>query len=212
MRNRAHSLRDISWKRTSVSYWREAPDPTRAAFLWCSASKSQDWHRTIQTVTKAGLTSGLQCSGTFPRNPQKEEQHCGCQCISVHLLQKSEFQPFLKWTYFCSRGLCKVSEQVRSSLTERMSALCQARSGWQNRKAERVRGEERDSHSGRRLLSRAGQENLLCVCDGCSNVPERTLHTIFKTLSIFIMSCSWEKPCVFLQRVLFNRLPESSYR
>lgn len=59
-----------------------------------------------------------------------------CHCLFVHLLQKSEFQPFLKWTYFCSRGLCKVSEQVRSSLTERMSALCQARSGWQDRKAE----------------------------------------------------------------------------
>ncbi len=85
----------ISWMMTSVSHWREAPDPTRAACLWCGVSKSQDWHRTIQTVTKAGLTSGLQCSGTFPRNPQREEQHCGSQSRLCTFCRKVSFS--LSW-------------------------------------------------------------------------------------------------------------------
>ncbi len=155
----------VSWMMTSVSHWREAPDPTRAACLWCGASKSQDWHRTIQTVTKAWLTSGLQCSGTFPRNPQREEQHCGSQCRLCTFCRKVSFS--LSWN-----GLI-FAAGVSASLVNKWGVIwlkewvpC-VRLGVVDRTGRQNEWEgERNSHRERRLLSRAGQENLLCVCDG----------------------------------------------
>ncbi len=47
--------------------------------------------RTKQTVTKAGLTPGLQCS----RQPQREEQHCGSQCRLCTFCRKVNFS--LSW-------------------------------------------------------------------------------------------------------------------
>jgi len=170
MRNRVHSVRDISWKRTGVL----------ERSTWSYKSMLFFGVVPVGVRTDTGLFKRWQkrhwpqvSSALAPSQETLRERNSivdGCHCLFVHLLQKSEFQPFLKWTYFCSRGLCKVSEQVRSSLTERMSALCQARSGWQNRKAERVRGEEGQSLRERTLVPCWEGESAVCMWCLCSNV------------------------------------------
>lgn len=120
--------------------------------------------RTIQTVTKAGLTPGLQWSGTIPRHPQGEEQHCGSQCRLCTFCRKVSFS--LSWNGLISAaGVSARLVNMWGVLWLKEWVPC-VRLGVVDRTGRQNEWEgERDSHRETTFVPCWTGESV-CVCDG----------------------------------------------